>query len=129
MSIPKEYQDKDVLRYVSLVGTGCRLILWYIGDVAGRPKLGYAFFPAKSRKPLFEGRDYSTGFSTSVDSDEALRGLMGFLTLRPGDTDAEYFDNYTPAQMAWAQANGEYMSEWGSDDPEAKRYCKFKNLA
>ena len=40
----------------------------------------------------------------SIDSDQAVAALMGFLTLKPGDTDREYFDAYTPEQLAWAQS-------------------------
>jgi hypothetical protein len=36
------------------------------------------------------------------DSLETVASLLTFLTLRPGDTDADYFAGYTPAQMEWA---------------------------
>jgi hypothetical protein len=61
---------------------------------------------------IFEGEDFGCPGSMSIDSDATLRNLLGFLTLRPGDTDEEYFANYTPAQLAWAQANGEELSLW-----------------
>lgn len=54
---------------------------------------------------LFCGSDYGVSPMHSVDSDAALLGLLGFLTLRPGDTDSEYFTGYTPAQLAWAQSS------------------------
>jgi hypothetical protein len=38
-----------------------------------------------------------------------VRALMGFLTLRPGDTDDEYFDRYTPDQLAFADEHGEFL--------------------
>lgn len=129
IEIPSTKSHKT-LRYVSLVGTGYRLHTWDTGrsDSRGASYVGYAFYPPKSRKPLFAGTDFSPGMFTSIDSNEALRGLLGFLTLRPGDTDEEYFEKYTPEQLEWAIRNGEMMSEWGSDDPEAKKYCKFRNL-
>lgn len=57
---------------------------------------------------LFEGEDFAT--PGSVDSDEAVRDLMGFLTLKPGDTDKEYFDNYTTAQRAFASNHAEALA-------------------
>lgn len=60
-------------------------------------------------KDLFKGRQYRVGAGTCADSDDSVRGLMGFLTLRPGDTDREYFDNYTPEQMAFAEGDAEYL--------------------
>jgi hypothetical protein len=44
------------------------------------------------------------------DSDETVRGLMGFLTLRPGDTDDEYFENYTKAQRRYCDMHAEDLS-------------------
>lgn len=37
------------------------------------------------------------------------RPLLGFLTLRPGDTDREYFDKYTPAQLEYANQHAETL--------------------
>lgn len=56
-------------------------------------------------KIVFEGEDFAT--PGSVDSDDAVRGLMGFLTLKPGDTDEEYFEKYTPAQHRFADQHAE----------------------
>jgi hypothetical protein len=50
----------------------------------------------------------------ALDSREGsrsiARSLMTFLTLRPGDTDAEYFARYTREQLAYAEAHGEALS-------------------
>ena len=54
---------------------------------------------------IFEGDDFSSSPMHAIDSLETVTSLLGFLTLRPGDTDREYFDKYTPAQMAWCQSS------------------------
>lgn len=54
---------------------------------------------------IFQGADFQPSPMHAADSDAALLALLGFLTLRPGDTDSECFDKYTPAQMAWAQSS------------------------
>lgn len=59
---------------------------------------------------LFEGDDFSPSPCHAIDSDEAVAALMGFLTLRPGDTDGEYFDNYTPEQLAYCSQHAEALS-------------------
>lgn len=43
-----------------------------------------------------------------VDSDDCLRGILGFLTLRPGDTDLEYFEHYTEEQLGYLAEVGEF---------------------
>lgn len=51
---------------------------------------------------IFEGDDLDT--TRVCSAPEALHTLVGFLALVPGDTDAEYFLGYTPAQAAWRDA-------------------------
>jgi hypothetical protein len=58
---------------------------------------------------LFKGDDFSCGPMHSIDSDECVRSLMGFLTLRPGDTDREYFRNYTPKQLDYTSKHAEAL--------------------
>lgn len=59
---------------------------------------------------LFEGEDFAGSPLHADDSDETMRSLLTFLTLRPGDTDAEYFDSYTPEQLEWCEAHAEELS-------------------
>lgn len=61
---------------------------------------------------LFEGSDFGCSPMCSLDGDETVRSLLGFLTLRPGDTDLEYFDAYTEEQMDWAVSEAEALSMW-----------------
>ena len=59
---------------------------------------------------VFDAADYHGSPMDACDSDANARGLMGFLTCRPGDTDAEYFASYTPEQLAYADAHAEALS-------------------
>lgn len=65
---------------------------------------------------IFEGSDFAGSPMHSDDSDDTLRSLLGFLTLRLGDTDREYFENYTPEQIAFRDGPAESLSMWASDD-------------
>lgn len=54
---------------------------------------------------LFCGTEYGCAPSHAIDSDAALLGLLAFLCLRRGDTDADYFAEYTAEQTAWSQSS------------------------
>ena len=69
---------------------------------------------------LFEGEDFACSPLHAIDSDECWRGLLGFLTLRPGDTDDEYFEEYTAEQMAFAEGgDAEMLSVYVDEIPPA----------
>lgn len=46
----------------------------------------------------------------SVDGPWARELAIGCAAMKPGDTDSDYFADYTPEQLEWAGANGEYLS-------------------
>ena len=67
---------------------------------------------------LFEGEDFCCSPLHAIDSDQTVDSLMSFLTMRPGDTDEDYFKDYTEAQLdycdRYAEAlNVEVMSRFG----------------
>jgi hypothetical protein len=47
---------------------------------------------------------------SAIDSDEAIKTIMGFLTLRPGDTDDDYFAGYSQEQLDFATFHAEALS-------------------
>jgi len=59
---------------------------------------------------IFAGADFRCSPLDAVDSDATVAGLLTFLALRPGDTDREYFEDYTPAQLDFADHYGEELS-------------------
>lgn len=98
----------DPLRHVRLE-TGHVLRTWDTGRTRGngmmsRTRIGYAF-TSPGGEVVFRGTDFTCSPCHADDSDATLRALLGFLTLRPGDTDREYFDGYTPAQRAFASSS------------------------
>lgn len=52
---------------------------------------------------VFSGHNFST--PNFWDSEQAIYNLLGFLTLKLGDTDDDYFANYTSEQLAWSQSS------------------------
>lgn len=64
----------------------------------------------RTRTVLFEGTYFGCSPMHAIDSDASVRALMGFLTLRPGDMDAEYFDDYTDTQRDYCAQHAEALS-------------------
>lgn len=90
---------------------GWRLRLWDLNrsDSDGKAVLGYAFGRI-GEAPVFEGTDFHCSPLHAVDADETVRAVMTFLTLRPGDTDAEYFDGYSAEQLEFADVHAEQLA-------------------
>ena len=74
----------------------------------GKSVLAYEF--AHQDIIIFEGEDFACSPLHAIDSDETVASLLTFLSLRPGDTDDDYFVSYTPDQMVFALAYGEELS-------------------
>ena len=113
---PTNLDDHEVLRDVNV--DGYRLTTFDLGGVglhASQWRVGYRFH-ALDGSILFAGDDFGCSPLHAIDSDECLRALLSFLTLRPGDTDAEYFAHYTPAQRAFADGDAEALSLWTIED-------------
>lgn len=85
-----------------ITGSGTYIVeLEHIGE----RKYRYTF-STPTQKNLFAGSDLRMGiFHTPENSVDAARTLLNFLTMRPGDIEKEYFDKYTPEQLAWANSN------------------------
>jgi hypothetical protein len=109
----------EKLRHVSLGDTGYELETWDTNkrDGLGKYIIRYSFTNPKG-EVLFEGEDFACSPMHLIDGDGCLRSLLTFLTLRPGDTDREYFDNYTEKQMAFAEGDAEYLQLWMMENDE-----------
>lgn len=77
-------------------------------DRYGKSRLAYEFYHDGTL--IFEGDDFCCSPLHGIDSDETVGALLTFLSLRPGDTDPEYFESYTPEQLAWSEQYGEEVS-------------------
>lgn len=100
---------EDTLRDLDIDGYRLTMYATRKSDWRGQTTIGYRFH-AKDGSVLFEGEDFNGSPMNADDSDATVRALLGFLTLRPGDTDREYFDAYTPEQLAFARGDAECLS-------------------
>jgi hypothetical protein len=79
--------------------------------------LAYKFYD--NGRLIFKGEDYGWFPLHAIDSIKCVCGLLSFLSLRPGDTDRDYFDDYTPEQLAWCQSGrAEALSLYVHDTEE-----------
>lgn len=120
--------SNHILRNVTLAWhPEYRLLTWEpIGAPrfsTGQYRIGYAFYVpdagsvrgGRAVEPLFSGEDCGVSPMHAIDSDATLVKLLCFLTLRPCDTNDEYFKYYTPEQMAFAEGEAEELSQYGFD--------------
>jgi len=120
----------ELLRHVVL-DNGYHLATWDLhrrGGEYNKEMLGYRFWyaagPASGNyeRTIFEGDDFGCSPVQAIDSDEVLRGILGFLTLRPGDTDEEWFERYTSEQMAFAESADAEMLQLYTSDEDAEPF-------
>lgn len=114
------------------------LTIWNTGrrDEMGKWVYGYRFterYPALTvcgdniaaqSTIIFKGEDY---YAPNYDNFvAAAEGLMSFLTLRDGDTDDEYFKDYTTKQRDFSEehaeaVSAEVMARWCDENGALKK--------
>jgi hypothetical protein len=62
------------------------------------------WFKDPNKKLLFSGSDFHASPMHKPESKESAIALLGFLTCKPGDTDNEYFKDYTEDQLNFANS-------------------------
>lgn len=98
-----------------------KLILWNTcrTDRYHKSILAYEFY--HDGKLIFSGADFFCSPCVAVDSDQCVGSLLTFLSLRPGDMDDEYFEDYTTEQMDFAQSHGEELMSYAIELEEGGR--------
>lgn len=113
---------------------------WRIRTYAGigfdsfsnKERLGYVF-GRPGEDPIFEGEDFYCSPLHDPYDDETTRSLLGFLTLRRGDTDADYFNDYTQAQHEFAEQHAEDVAQafglWEDDPPSLCELARAEQVS
>lgn len=93
----------ELLRHIRIGGV-FELKMWATAriDNRGQTIIAYDFRRTGSEEPIFAAEDFAGSPMHGDDSNEVVEALLGFLTLRPGDTDQDYFEEYTKEQMDFA---------------------------
>jgi hypothetical protein len=119
MAMTKENVVRRVIfsPYRKGCGPKFKLVVWdTYRTTYGKSELGYRLTmyggPEENfcNNVLFEGDDFGSSPLHAIDSDQTVAGIMGFLTLRPGDTDREYFKDYTPEQLDYCANHAEALA-------------------
>ena len=107
--------ENDLLRDLDI--DGFRFVTYDANNTDRFDKyaIGYFFFH-KDGSLLFQGEDFYCSPLYAIDSDDACRSLLGFLTLQSGDTDDEYFDDYTQEQLDFSDTYAENLSLYSMKD-------------
>ena len=87
--------------------------------IIGYQLLGHQFSgPAQARNDIIFRDEMSCSPMDAIDSDETLRAIINFITLRPEDVEEDYFENYTERQWAFVHSDAERLSLYGIEDSE-----------
>ena len=95
-----DHMGKFILRY-ELIDTS---------DAPPEFSTGAGMSGPRSWGVVFAGEDFACSPMDAIDSDKTMASILGFLSLKPGDTDADYFDDYTDKQRAWMDWRAEELS-------------------
>ena len=81
------------------------LHLFYDGYDYEHSKSRMSYIFKDGRKTIFTGNDFFSSPLHAIDSLNTVYSLLSFICLQKGDTDQEYFDNYTSEQIEWSKSN------------------------
>ena len=111
---------RDILRrcrftpYRKGTGPTFSLVTWdaHKRDHLGKDMIGYELRMHESgiTTILFTDEDIDNSPMHCLDSDASVAGVMHFLTLRPGDTDAEFFANDSEIAKDYRASHAEALS-------------------
>lgn len=93
---------KDIIRVFRQDGFTLQMWSTHRTDWRGQTVIGFKLWD--HGKLIFTGEDFSGSPMHADDSIATVAALLSFLSLKPGDTDDEYFAEYTPAQMEWVES-------------------------
>lgn len=78
--------------------------------LADRPRYVYAVTEYGQRDPIFSGIMGGPAWGTWPKVEEMALSVLSWVTTRPGDTDAEFFEGYTEDQLAWVDEHAEALA-------------------
>lgn len=109
MNIP-EVDHSSVLRNVRIESplrdhAPLRLMTWDTGKTyePWRTRIGVALYRGDESEPLIVSY-FGMGMGKTIDGDESLVVALSTVCMRQGDTDAEFFADYTPRALEWAES-------------------------
>ncbi|MFI6326513.1 hypothetical protein ACIBG8_53955 [Nonomuraea sp. NPDC050556] len=118
LALPQGWRISSRLLAAWPIDAEHQLELWPTGRTDdGRTRWHYRL--SSKNRTIFSAQDITSGAGAVLTTDELIRSartILAFLTLCPGDTDAEYFDAYTRTQITWRDSHAEDLSLFAMDD-------------
>ncbi|MDX3106889.1 hypothetical protein [Nonomuraea angiospora] len=118
ITLPARWQITSRLLAGWPIDAGHLLELWPHGRTTdGRTRWLYRL--SHHNTTIFTATDISSPVGVVLSASTLINSattVLGFLTLRPGDTDADYFDAYTPEQLTWRDSYAEELSLYTMED-------------
>ena len=116
MEKTEELNNKDAILYFAWSGIRCT-IYWDGGNLCS-----YLF--CLGDNILSKGNDFRPSPLHPIDSIDNMVSLLSFMTVQKGDTDQEYFKNYTHLHLEWLDSyDCERLKSLCSDYEDKE--CKF----
>ncbi|WP_084965911.1 hypothetical protein [Thermoactinospora rubra] len=129
LELPQGWRISSRLLAAWPIDNDHQLELWPAGRTDdGRIRWRYRL--SRKNRTIFAGSEIASAVGavlTSAELIRAARTVLSFLTLREGDTDAEYFASYTRAQIAWRDEFAEELSLYAMDN--LCGYCGGEHLS
>ena len=63
-------------------------------------------------RTIFDPESFAIGMPPwdSIDGPKAKAAVLGWMSVKPGDTDDDFFEDFTPEQLDFVQQYGEALS-------------------
>ena len=119
---------RELIRHVRIDDYGLKVFDENELRPDGKHQLGANLYRLEDPSDVvFDCSDFGNSPLHAIDSDETIRAILTFLTLRPGDTDADYFKDYTPRQIEFTEHDAERLSIFTIEDDECE-HLPFEEL-
>ena len=122
----REYETKNTIRTVDLypypkADPWYTLELFGIGTPCfGEQRVAYRLSQSVGGRSAVLFEDDYFFVDRPADSDEAVKCVMHFLTLRGNEINVHFFDDYTPEQRIFrdrhAEAFRRFLADWPNDE-------------
>lgn len=94
---------RDVLKRYRKAGF--TLTVWDTHRIDGMGKAILGYRLSDRGVLIFQGEDFHSSPMHAIDSLNVVEAILSFLTLKQGDVESEYFDEYTPTQLEWSRGS------------------------
>jgi len=98
----RTWKHKTGLFFIDQEITEIEIELWQTGRSRSGDRDRLSYVLSENSVPVFYGlSDLGIPPHMAIDSDLSVCACLFFLALRQGDTDSDYFENYTDTQLQW----------------------------